>query len=57
MYEMWKRKRKRKRKQTHEDARQMHLTKTLVKKVGKNGEGVVCEVMTWSEEWTDKEKS
>ena len=27
------------------------------RKYWKNGEGVVWEVMTWSEEWTDKEKS
>ena len=23
----------------------------------KNGEGVIWDVMTWSEEWTDREKS
>ena len=51
MYEMWKRK------QIHEDARKMHLTKILVKKIWKNGAGVIWEVVTWSEEWTDREKS
>ena len=49
MYEMWKRK------QIHKDAWQMHQTNTLVKKCG-NGEGVIWEVMIWSEEWTDREK-
>ena len=38
----------------HEDARNMHQTK---KSCWKNGEGAIWEVMTWSEEWTDKEKS
>ena len=51
MYEMWMRK------QTHEDAKKRHRTTILVRTFWKNAEGVLWEVMTWSEEWTDKEKT
>ena len=41
---------------THEDSTKMYRTKILVKKVWGNGEGATWEVMTWSEEWTGRER-
>ena len=32
----------------------MYTTKIIVKKLEENGEGAICEVMTWSEEWTGR---
>ena len=50
MYEMWKRK------QIHEDARNEALDRNSFQKVWENGEDAICEVMTSSEEWTDRER-
>ena len=47
MYEMWKRK------QMHEDARQI-MDQNCCQQVWENGEGAIWEVMTSSEEWTEK---
>ena len=35
----------------------MYRTKILFPQIWENGEGVIWEVMTWSEEWTDRERS
>ena len=51
VYEMWKRK------QIYEDARKVYRAKVLVKKVWESGEDDIWEAMTWSEGWTDREKS
>ena len=51
MHEMWKRK------QVHEDARKMYRTKIILNKFGNYEEDDIWEVMTRSEEWTDRERS
>ena len=41
----------------HEDARKCHPTNILINKFGKIEKASFWEVMTWSEEWIDREKS
>ena len=50
MYEMWKKK------QIQKDARKMYRTETPVKKFGKMEKAPFWEVITWSEEWTGRER-
>ena len=50
MFEMWKRK------QIHEDAMKMYLDQNYFQKAGENGEDAIWEVMTSSEEWTDRRR-
>ena len=50
MHAMWKRK------QIHEDARKMYWTK-IMSKILESGKDAIWEVMTSSEEWTDRRRS